>query len=177
MSDKMKYIVKCLSQGTHKKYETFVINQIYSRLNNPQLEIATQQRIVTKNDGVKFIDLYFPQLKIGIEVDEPYHDDKEQAKRDRKREKNIKNAVLDSTIVETNKKIHFERISISKCGDLEGHPLYISKKYKSELLNFGLDNNLKMFRDSKKCEIIIVEDKNIGMNLNNFLDFSNLNIL
>ena len=70
-----------------------------------------------------------------------------------------------------------EDIRYPKCGELEGHPLYISKKYKSELLNFGLDNNLKMFRDSKKCEIIIVEDKNIGMNLNNILDFSNLNIL
>ena len=56
----------------------------------------------------------------------------------------------------------------------EGHPLYISKKYKDELLHFGLDNNLKMFRDSKKCEIIIVEDKNIVMNLNTILDFYQL---
>ena len=61
-----------------------------------------------------------------------------------------------------------------KCGIIEGHPLYISKKYKGELLDLGLDNNLKMFRDSKKCEIIIVEDKNIGMNLNNKLDFYQL---
>ena len=68
-------------------------------------------------------------------------------------------------------------IRYPKCGELEGHPLYISKKYKSELLNFGLDNNLKMFRESKKCEIIIVEDKNISMNLNNILDFSSLNFL
>lgn len=68
-------------------------------------------------------------------------------------------------------------IRYPKCGDLEGHPLYISKKYKDELLHFGLDNNLKMFRDSKKCEIIVVEDKNISMNLNNILDFSSLNIL
>lgn len=67
-------------------------------------------------------------------------------------------------------------IRYPKCGDLEGHPLYISKKNKDELLHFGLDNNLKMFRDSKKCEIIIVEDKNISMNLNNILDFSSLNI-
>lgn len=67
-------------------------------------------------------------------------------------------------------------IRYPKCGDLEGHPLYISKNYKDELLHFGLDNNLKMFRDSKKCEIIIVEDKNISMNLNNILDFSSLNI-
>ena len=56
----------------------------------------------------------------------------------------------------------------------EGHPLYISKKYKEELLNFGLDNNLKMFRDSKKCEIIDVEDKNIVMNLNDINDFTNI---
>ena len=56
----------------------------------------------------------------------------------------------------------------------EGHPLYISKKYKDELLSFGLDNNLKLFRDSKKCEIINVEDKNIVMNLNTILDFNKL---
>lgn len=56
----------------------------------------------------------------------------------------------------------------------EGHPLYISKKYKDELLSFGLDSNLKLFRDSKKCEIINVEDKNIALNLNNFLDFNKL---
>ena len=65
-------------------------------------------------------------------------------------------------------------IRYPKCGDLEGHPLYISKKYKSELLNFGLDNNLKVFRDSKKCEIINVEDQNIVMNLNFILDFYQL---
>ena len=58
--------------------------------------------------------------------------------------------------------------------NLEGHPLYISKKYKDELLNFGLDSNLKLFRDTKKCEIIDVEDKNIVMNLNNLLDFKKL---
>lgn len=68
-------------------------------------------------------------------------------------------------------------IRYPKSDEIEGHPLYISKKYKDELLKFGLDNNLKMFRDSKKCEIIIVEDKNIGMNLNSILDFSRLNIL
>ena len=57
----------------------------------------------------------------------------------------------------------------------EGHPLYISKKYKEELLSFGLDNNLKLFRDSKNCEIINVEDKNIVMNLNTILDLNKLN--
>ena len=66
-------------------------------------------------------------------------------------------------------------IRYPKCGELEGHPLYISKKYKEELLSFGLDSNLKLFRDSKKCEIINVEDKNIAMNLNTILDLYQLN--
>ena len=66
-------------------------------------------------------------------------------------------------------------IRYPKCGETEGHPLYISKKYKEELLNFGLDYNLKTFRDSKKCEIINVEDQNIAMNLNTILDLNKLN--
>lgn len=67
MSSKVEYVARSLSRGTHKKYETFIINEVYSRLNNPNLEIATQQHVVTKNDGTKYIDLYFPQLKIAIE--------------------------------------------------------------------------------------------------------------
>lgn len=66
-------------------------------------------------------------------------------------------------------------IRYPKYHDLEGHPLYISKKYKSELLSYPLDSNLKLFRDSKKCEIINVEDKNIVVNLNEILDFNKLN--
>lgn len=53
----------------------------------------------------------------------------------------------------------------------DGHPIYISKKYKEELLSMSLDLNLKLFRDSKKCEIIEVEDRNIVINLNQFLDY------
>lgn len=56
----------------------------------------------------------------------------------------------------------------------DGHPIYISKKYKEELLNSSLDINLKIFRDSKKCEIIDVEDKNIVVNLNDYLDYLNI---
>ena len=69
-----------------------------------------------------------------------------------------------------------EDIRIVRYHGQDGHPLYISKKYKEELLNFGLDNNLKMFRDSKKYEIINVEDKNIIMNLNDINDFANIDI-
>lgn len=56
----------------------------------------------------------------------------------------------------------------------DGHPIYISIKYKEELLSLGLDFNLKSFRDSKKYEIINVSDKNILINLNNYFDYQNI---
>ena len=79
------------------------------------------------------------------------------------------------------KKETFEKVLSGK-GDIrypryqnqEGHPLYISKKYKDELLSFGLDINLKMFRDSKKCEIIDVEDENIVLNINDVFDYKEI---
>ena len=58
----------------------------------------------------------------------------------------------------------------------DGHPIYISSKYKDELLSMSLDNNLKSFRDSKNYEIIDVEDKNIVINLNEFLDYQNIKL-
>lgn len=119
MSSKLEYVARCLSRGTHKKYETLIINEIYSRLNNPNLEIATQQHVVTKNDGTKYIDLYFPQLKVAIEVDEWYHNSEEQTERDIEREENIRQAVLESTIVDLKNEIHFERVVLAECPDLD----------------------------------------------------------
>ena len=109
---KLAYIAKSLSRGTNKKYETFVINEIYSRLNNPELEIKTQQRVNTTDGEVKYIDLYFPQLKIAVEVDEEYHDNDEQRKRDIIRENSIKLSDLESTLTEKEHEIRFERVEI-----------------------------------------------------------------
>ncbi len=56
----------------------------------------------------------------------------------------------------------------------DGHPIFISNKYRGELLSMPLDFNLKLFRDSKNYEIIKVEDKNIVLNVNKMTDFENL---
>lgn len=67
-------------------------------------------------------------------------------------------------------------IRVPRYLDKDGHPIYISKKYKQELLNMSLDNNLKSFRDSKNYEIIDVEDQNIIINLNEFLDYEHIKL-
>lgn len=73
--EKTEYIIKSLTKGCNKIYETYVINGIYHKLNNPELEIVTQKYVKNKKDNNYYlIDLYLPQFKIGIEVNERYHE-------------------------------------------------------------------------------------------------------
>jgi len=88
---KTLYLVKTLSRTKRKDYENYVINAIWQRLNNSDIEVVSQQYVEdAKNQNGRshyFIDLYFPSLNIGIECDEAFH--KKQSKRDRDREANI----------------------------------------------------------------------------------------
>ena len=101
----IKYISKMLNKRTiGKDYENFVINQIYARIDNSELEIVTQ-KCVRPNKGVDtknftkvgtnryLIDLYFPQIKLAIEVDEGHHEDLENKRYDKLRENLIKDTV------------------------------------------------------------------------------------
>ncbi len=88
---KTLYLVKTLSRTKRKDYENYVINAIWQRLNNNNIEVVSQQYVENKNNkngnSHYFIDLYFPQLNIGIECDEAFH--KKQLKSDKEREASI----------------------------------------------------------------------------------------
>ena len=62
--DKLEYVARSLSRGTNKKYETYVINAIYQKVNNPNLIIETQKEIKLENGYRPLIDLFLPQLNI-----------------------------------------------------------------------------------------------------------------
>jgi len=90
---KTLYLVKTLSRTKRKDYENYVINAIWQRLNNSDIEVVSQQyvenTINTKGQSHYFIDLYFPTLNIGIECDEAFHKNKKQSKSDKEREASI----------------------------------------------------------------------------------------
>jgi very-short-patch-repair endonuclease len=75
----LHYLAKTLSRTKRKDYENYVINAIWNRVGNLDLKPVSQQYIDRKdeNEGHYFIDLYFPQLNLAIEVDEPPHAGKE----------------------------------------------------------------------------------------------------
>jgi len=71
---KTDYIIKTLSRTKRKDYENYIINAIWNRLNNIEIKPVTQQYVYNsiKNEHY-FIDLYFPQCNIGVEIDERHH--------------------------------------------------------------------------------------------------------
>lgn len=89
MDPKMLYLAKTLSRTKRKDYENYVINAIWNRVNNAKLVPVSQQFIKDNAGNHYYIDLYFPQLKVGIECDEGYHNNAEQKALDAERELTI----------------------------------------------------------------------------------------
>jgi very-short-patch-repair endonuclease len=70
--DKKEYIIKQLGRTKNKKYEAYVVYRIIHLLNNIDIKFVTQQ-YVSRPEGRALTDLFFPQINLHIEVDEPYH--------------------------------------------------------------------------------------------------------
>lgn len=79
----------------NKAYENHIVNMIYCKVNNQELMPVTQQYVKDINDVRKyyFIDLYFPQINFGIEIDEIHHFNEENKINDTEREEYIKTAI------------------------------------------------------------------------------------
>ncbi|MEX9773405.1 AbaSI family restriction endonuclease, partial [Morganella morganii] len=73
------YILPALSKISHKRWEHYIINRIFHRLNDPELEFLCQQCIRKEGHSGKIYlaDLLFPQLKLYLEIDEAHHDSDE----------------------------------------------------------------------------------------------------
>ena len=91
--DHIAYMFNIRTKG--KKYENFIINAIYTKVGNPDLMPVTQQYVRDQNNLSKYylLDLYFPQIKIAVEVDERQHISKEAQAADRERAEAIKNVL------------------------------------------------------------------------------------
>ncbi|MTC44020.1 AbaSI family restriction endonuclease [Providencia sp. wls1921] len=73
------YILRALSKISHKRWEHYIINRIFHKLNDPDLEFVCQQCIRKEGHSGKIYlaDLLFPQLKLYLEIDEAHHDSDE----------------------------------------------------------------------------------------------------
>ena len=68
--DHIAYMFNVRTKG--KKYENFIVNAIYTKVDNPDLMPVTQQYVRNPKDSRKYylLDLYFPQINFGVEIDD-----------------------------------------------------------------------------------------------------------
>ncbi len=93
-NSKLEYLANMFSRAQKKKYENYVITSIYQKVGNYELQPVTQQLVRVKGSNKYYLlDLYFPQIKYGVEVDEPAHKRKEYKEKDMKRASDILNAI------------------------------------------------------------------------------------
>lgn len=63
-----------LQKIVHKKFEVWAISRIIHGLDDPEIEWATQQLVPDPGKGrIALLDLYFPQFRYAIEIDELGH--------------------------------------------------------------------------------------------------------
>ena len=85
---KLNYLSKTFSKIDKKGIETYVISRIWNKLDNLDIKIVCQQYI-KRDNGYALLDLYFPQINFGVEVNEPHHLNQEEEDKMRKQEAEI----------------------------------------------------------------------------------------
>ena len=70
---KLDYITRLFSGLTFKRLELYVISRLWHLLNNDAIHMKSQQRIVLHRSKYALTDIYFPQVDIQVEVNEPAH--------------------------------------------------------------------------------------------------------
>lgn len=90
-TEKREYLIKTLSRTKRKDYENYVIGAIWHRLNTLEIKPVSQQYVKRADGKHALLDLYFPQINVGIECDEAYHEHNTEP--DKIREANVEQAL------------------------------------------------------------------------------------
>lgn len=150
---KNDYLFKSFAKQKQSK-ENYIINAVYSRINNKELKPVTQQCI---RIGKKYrkIDLFFPQLNIGIECDEAYH--KNRKEKDAKRTIEIKDKL---NAVVLNKK-EYKQIRIDATLDYD--KLFekinqVANQIKKKCRNIKWESHEETLKRIKQGNIVKIND-------------------
>lgn len=107
---KINYISRQLARTAKKGLELYVVSRIWHLLNDLTIKFVTQQYVV-RPQGYALTDMYFPQLKLHLEIDEAGH--KSRVEEDKLRQADIVNATghevlrinVDNTVEEINRQV------------------------------------------------------------------------
>lgn len=90
MNYKLDYISRLLQRTSSKRIEHYVISRIWHLLDNYDIKMTPQQYISREFSQYALTDVYFPQIGLHVEVNEPAHyESEEKINRDLKRQNEI----------------------------------------------------------------------------------------
>ncbi|MGG3432860.1 AbaSI family restriction endonuclease [Heyndrickxia coagulans] len=171
--NKRDYLVKTFSRTKRKDYENYILTAIWHKLDNMNIKPVSQQYVKRQNGNHALMDLYFPQLHIGIEVDEAYHHGVQKA--DKLRMDDIISAVneesikdfrcfrIDATksLEEINKRIN-EVVSSIK--EKASKTTLEWKTYEEELMQLKQQKYLSIYEDVSFMDIKDIANTVFGKN-------------
>ena len=90
MSYKLDYISRLLQRTSSKRIEHYVISRIWHLLDNYEVKMTPQQYVTREVSQYALTDVYFPQIGLHVEVNEPAHyESVDKINRDLKRQQEI----------------------------------------------------------------------------------------
>lgn len=90
MNYKLDYISRLLQRTSSKRIEHYVISRIWHLLDNYDIKMTPQQYVSREHSQYALTDVYFPQIGLHVEVNEPAHyESEERIQRDLKRKQEI----------------------------------------------------------------------------------------
>lgn len=101
MDWKYEYLIEQIHRTAYKKHEAFIIGKLLHDEELADLMPVTQHYVRRMDSGYALIDLFYPQLNVAVEIDEPHH--MGYVESDRQRQESIAK----------NIECEFHRISVS----------------------------------------------------------------
>lgn len=90
MNYKLDYITRLFQKTSKKAIESYVLSRLWHRLDNDEIKIIPQQYVNRHKHKYALTDVYFPQFKIHVEVNERAHyESEERIQNDKKRKEEI----------------------------------------------------------------------------------------
>ena len=67
-------LVDQIHRTAYKRHENFVLGSLIHDPLLSELKVITQHYVRLKDSNYALIDIFFPQLNLAVEVDEPHHE-------------------------------------------------------------------------------------------------------
>ena len=128
---RFNYISRILQKTSRKAYEGYVISRLWNKIDDSSIKMVPQQYVNRNIDSYALTDVYFPQFRIHIEINEPAHyADLRIVKKDKKRKVEIEKQT-GHILKEIDCRKTFEEIN----NDIDLIVKYITKRKKQDIKN------------------------------------------